>query len=209
MMQESSGYCGQCQKQVMIRRPTANHTVHLLLSLISMGLWLPIWVLSAVQFGGWRCTACGKPCSRTFESKDWALLGVAVVGGFLGFTSMGQSMLGGCEQPAAERRVAAKPKPPEPPPKRDQPGDVVQRIRKDARAKRMGVDGCRYDRERNCLVVELGGAWWGLERGDQDAFAKSLADGFLKVEQGGAVEFLDEPTGMCVGRFDRSGGGMK
>jgi hypothetical protein len=208
-MQESSGYCRGCQKHVMIRRPTASHLLHLLLTLITMGLWLPIWVLSAVQFGGWRCTVCGKPCSRTFEAKDWALIGVAAVIGFVVFTQRGEMMPGGNESSASREEGLAEEKPPEPPPRRDQPGDVVERIRKDVKAKRMGVTGCRYDQSRNCLVVKLGEAWWGLDRGDQDAFAKSMAAGFLKVEQGGSVEFLDEISGMCVGHFNAHGGGMK
>lgn len=50
----------------MIRRSTCNHTLHLLLSVLSLGLWLPIWGLSMIQIGGWRCVYCGRRTSRSF-----------------------------------------------------------------------------------------------------------------------------------------------
>ena len=42
----------------MAERDTPNHVLHLLLSLLSMGLWLPIWLLVACS-QDWRCGTCG------------------------------------------------------------------------------------------------------------------------------------------------------
>jgi len=58
-MQQASRWCRSCDSQVRAQRPGANHILHLLLSLITAGLWIPIWVLSCVRFGGWRCVFCG------------------------------------------------------------------------------------------------------------------------------------------------------
>jgi hypothetical protein len=44
----------------MAQKNTPNHVLHLILSLVTFGLWLPIWLLiSAGGLGGWRCTQCG------------------------------------------------------------------------------------------------------------------------------------------------------
>ena len=68
--QESTGFCQACDRQVMVRRKTANHVLHFLLTvffgwitipLLCIGglFWLMIWVMSSIRFGGWRCTVCG------------------------------------------------------------------------------------------------------------------------------------------------------
>ena len=63
--QEKSGFCKSCDKQVMVRRKGTNHILHLLLTVFTAGIWLPIWLLSCFRFGGWRCTQCGgKKVSR-------------------------------------------------------------------------------------------------------------------------------------------------
>lgn len=59
-VQEATGFCKVCQRQVMIRRAGTNHVLHLLLSIFTAGLWLPIWILSSIKIGGWRCSACGS-----------------------------------------------------------------------------------------------------------------------------------------------------
>jgi hypothetical protein len=62
--QEASGFCKNCNKQVMIRRKGTNHILHLLLTLITFGFWIIIWVAESIKIGGWRCTQCGKGVSR-------------------------------------------------------------------------------------------------------------------------------------------------
>ena len=62
-IQEVGGKCKKCG-DVIVRRKTANHILHLLLSVFTMGFWLVIWLLVAIQIGGWRCGTCGRKASR-------------------------------------------------------------------------------------------------------------------------------------------------
>lgn len=66
--QESTGYCKMCNKQVMIRRKGTSHVLHFLLSCVTCGFWIPVWLLASVRFGGWRCTQCGRKTSRSLFS---------------------------------------------------------------------------------------------------------------------------------------------
>jgi hypothetical protein len=60
-VEEGSGYCRDCGRNVLVRRTTPNHVLHLLVTLFLCGLWLPVWALIAVFGGGsWRCTQCGS-----------------------------------------------------------------------------------------------------------------------------------------------------
>lgn len=61
--QEAGGYCDDCNRNVMIRRQGTSHILHLFLSVITVGLWIPVWLLSSVRFGGWRCIVCGSHAS--------------------------------------------------------------------------------------------------------------------------------------------------
>ena len=58
--QERSGFCGVCNKQVLVRRKGTNHLLHLILSILTAGLWVIVWILASIKFGGWRCTQCGS-----------------------------------------------------------------------------------------------------------------------------------------------------
>jgi len=58
-VEEKSGMCATCNKQVMVRRKGTNHLLHLVLSVLTGGFWIIVWILASVKFGGWRCTQCG------------------------------------------------------------------------------------------------------------------------------------------------------
>ena len=58
-MQEKGGFCATCSKHVMVRRKGTSHLLHLVLSVFTFGLWIIVWILVSVKFGGWRCTQCG------------------------------------------------------------------------------------------------------------------------------------------------------
>ena len=62
--EKESGYCAKCNKRVMVARPGTNHILHLLLTILTVGLWLIVWIGCAIKVGGWRCSVCGKPASR-------------------------------------------------------------------------------------------------------------------------------------------------
>ena len=65
-VQEATGYCKNCNRQVMIRREGTNHVLHLILSIVTFGFWIVIWIFSSIKIGGWRCTMCGMSASRDF-----------------------------------------------------------------------------------------------------------------------------------------------
>lgn len=57
--QETSKYCKRCVKQVLARRKGTNHILHLLLSIVTGGIWIIVWILCSIKIGGWRCSQCG------------------------------------------------------------------------------------------------------------------------------------------------------
>ena len=59
-MKYSSGYCLHCKKQVKIERQTPNHILHLLLSIITGGFWLIVWIILCCFSGQYRCPICGS-----------------------------------------------------------------------------------------------------------------------------------------------------
>lgn len=59
-MQFKSGVCKNCGESRKVERKTANHILHLILSILTAGLWLVVWLLITIQIGGWRCSTCGS-----------------------------------------------------------------------------------------------------------------------------------------------------
>ena len=92
-VQESSGYCPDCGRNVLIRRPGTNHVLHLLLSCLTLGLWLPVWLLCSIKIGGWRCTVCGLQIPRRLELKDYVSLGLLAVVTFVYVLGIGTCVL--------------------------------------------------------------------------------------------------------------------
>jgi len=53
-------FCEEDMAMVLAERKTPNHVLHLLLSLLTAGLWIPVWlVLTLVAAGAYRCPKCG------------------------------------------------------------------------------------------------------------------------------------------------------
>lgn len=52
--------CKVCKARRKVSRPRTNHILHLLLSVVTCGLWLLIWIGVGIKFGGWRCEICGS-----------------------------------------------------------------------------------------------------------------------------------------------------
>jgi ribosomal protein S27AE len=53
--------CRHCGEETVAQRNTASNLIHFILTLLTSGLWLIIWLLAAAHAaGGWRCTKCGK-----------------------------------------------------------------------------------------------------------------------------------------------------
>lgn len=58
--QSKQGFCKTCNQMRLVNRPGTNHILHLLLSIITGGIWLIVWILTSVKIGGWRCSQCGS-----------------------------------------------------------------------------------------------------------------------------------------------------
>jgi len=58
-----SRYCQVCKHQKVFSKPKVNHILHLLLTLITAGVWVFVWIgltgLSAIK--SLRCSGCGLP----------------------------------------------------------------------------------------------------------------------------------------------------
>lgn len=58
--ERKSGFCDSCHKRTVVFRKGTNHILHLILTILTAGLWLVVWLGVSVKFGGWRCTVCGS-----------------------------------------------------------------------------------------------------------------------------------------------------
>lgn len=58
--ERKSGYCKECMGRKVVFRKGTNHILHLILSVLTMGFWIIVWVGSSIKFGGWRCSECGS-----------------------------------------------------------------------------------------------------------------------------------------------------
>lgn len=57
---QTSRYCPHCGERVLALGTRPNHLLHFFLSVFTVGLWLPVWVLvGAAKVGGYRCARCG------------------------------------------------------------------------------------------------------------------------------------------------------
>jgi len=53
------GYCGRCTKQVTVKRRVVRHTPHVLMTIVTLGIWIPRWRRAAqVEPEQWRCCSC-------------------------------------------------------------------------------------------------------------------------------------------------------
>jgi len=54
-------HCRKCNAQTIHLQQGTSHVLHLLLSLITFGIWVPVWALVAISNSGQKhCTQCGK-----------------------------------------------------------------------------------------------------------------------------------------------------
>jgi hypothetical protein len=56
---QGRGYCDYCERMVRTQRQTPNHVLHLLITVLLCGLWLPVWFLVSLVQKPRRCTRCG------------------------------------------------------------------------------------------------------------------------------------------------------
>ena len=58
----TSAYCEQCEEQRLCIKQSPNHILHLLWTILMLGLWLVVWIIITVrsQDNPFRCSVCGK-----------------------------------------------------------------------------------------------------------------------------------------------------
>lgn len=54
-------HCPKCAKHTLHVEESCSHILHLLLSVISAGFWIPVWILMALNAKTTgQCTVCGR-----------------------------------------------------------------------------------------------------------------------------------------------------
>lgn len=54
-------YCRSCKGKTLHVQPSTSHILHLILSVITAGLWIPVWLLVGMNnTTKSQCTACGR-----------------------------------------------------------------------------------------------------------------------------------------------------
>lgn len=76
VMERSFRYCGVCRRQAMAWRAGPNHILHLILTVITGGIWLIVWIGSFFRVGGWQCESCGTRQSSVLVA--FLMIGIAV-----------------------------------------------------------------------------------------------------------------------------------
>ncbi len=64
-------YCPEENKYVLAERTKPNHLLHLVLTLLTFGLWLIVWILVSFSSGlsSYRCPSCGARTKSAFFNK--------------------------------------------------------------------------------------------------------------------------------------------
>lgn len=54
-------YCRSCKKKTMHVGPATAHLLHLVLSIITMGVWVPVWIIVHLSHSTQiACSQCGR-----------------------------------------------------------------------------------------------------------------------------------------------------
>ena len=57
---QTQKHCKSCQKQVLATKKGPNHILHLILTLVTVGAWVIVWILVSLFQDPWRCSQCGQ-----------------------------------------------------------------------------------------------------------------------------------------------------
>jgi hypothetical protein len=63
---EEQSYCPACGEETPHQRGGVDNLTHGMLSIVTMGLWMLVWLPKAIRSAKWRCTRCGRR-SATLE----------------------------------------------------------------------------------------------------------------------------------------------
>lgn len=60
-LQKKRMFCQEDVAMVLAERQTPNHILHLILAVVTAGLWIPVWILVTIFTSGpYRCPRCGS-----------------------------------------------------------------------------------------------------------------------------------------------------
>lgn len=95
-------FCTRCNDYVAAERVSTSHLIHFVLTLITAGLWLPVWIFIALTKGH-RCRQCGSATTSTNPKTIMKLILVMVImaGGVLLYVSMNIDRLKSANQTTA------------------------------------------------------------------------------------------------------------
>ena len=72
MSKNTSLICEYCGKSTLHTQASINHILHLILTILTGGVWLIVWILLALTSDdSWRCSECGKAAS----GAGWGIAG--------------------------------------------------------------------------------------------------------------------------------------
>jgi hypothetical protein len=59
---QASKFCDVCEQQSLFQKPRINHVLHLILSIVTFGLWLVVWAILGLVNSAKpvRCVHCGS-----------------------------------------------------------------------------------------------------------------------------------------------------
>lgn len=70
-IKKAQRYCADEQKLVLAEQQTPNHLLHLALSVLTFGIWVPVWLILCIFEKPFRCPSCGgKTMSRAYYNKE-------------------------------------------------------------------------------------------------------------------------------------------
>lgn len=59
-LQQAVKRCRKCSKDVIAARNGPNHIVHLLMTVLTGGIWIVVWFLASIRGGDWKCMTCSS-----------------------------------------------------------------------------------------------------------------------------------------------------
>jgi hypothetical protein len=77
---QTSHYCATCQRRTLHTKARINHVLHLVLSVLTAGVWLVVWAILGASNSAerTRCTVCGsKPGAGALRHEVASAFGSA------------------------------------------------------------------------------------------------------------------------------------
>ncbi len=206
--EEARGFCPECGRNVLIRRPGTNHLLHLILAIITGGLWIPIWLLCSIRTGGWRCTNCGARVGGETSKAPLAvliillLLLIAVIGWFC--SDRNKAAAGKRERArAVEKSEPAKEKPGHLESQFATQDAYIRYLRTDRATRRVGFKQIerRHGGDSAILVVHVDDRWRELDYDRRRSYFEALGKRWIGFNPQNRVRLVAAGSGHLLGEY--------